>query len=145
MKPQHFTTTILVDQSPVQVFNAINNVRGWWPGDITGETDKPQAEFTYTVPEKHYAKQKITEFIPGKKIVWHVLESALGFVKDKSEWQGTDIVFEIIPKDGKTEVQFSHLDLSPKFECYQACSKGWTMLINDNLSKLIATGETQPN
>jgi len=145
MKPQHFTTTILVDQSPIEVFNAINNVRGWWPGDITGETNKPQAEFTYAVPEKHYAKQKITEFIPGKKIVWHVLESALGFVKDKSEWQGTDIVFEIIPKVGKTEVQFSHLGLSPKFECYQACSKGWTMLINDNLSKLIATGETQPN
>ena len=38
MKKRSFTTTILVDQTPNQAFAAINNVRGWWSGEIEGAT-----------------------------------------------------------------------------------------------------------
>jgi hypothetical protein len=30
MKNQHFSTTILLDQTPKEVFDAVTNVRGWW-------------------------------------------------------------------------------------------------------------------
>jgi hypothetical protein len=145
MKNKDFTTTILVDQTPEEVFNAINNVRGWWSGEIEGNTDKPGDEFTYQVQDMHFSKQKITQSIPNKKIVWHVSDATLSFVKDKSEWKGTDIVFEIAQKDGKTEVRFTHAGLIPRFECYQDCSNGWTMLVNGNLHKLITTGKDQPS
>ena len=145
MKSQDFTTAILVDQSPEEVFNAINNVRGWWSGEIGGDTDKPGAEFTYSVPDVHFSKQKITEFIPGKKIVWHVSEATLSFVKNKSEWKGTDIVFEIAQKDDKTEVRFTHTGLVPAYEFYNDCSNAWGMLVNGNLRKLITTGKDQPS
>ena len=145
MNNQNYTTFFTVDQTPEEVFEAINNVRGWWSGEIEGDTDKPGAEFTYRVPDVHYSKQRITEFIPGKKVVWHIIDASLTFVKDKSEWKGTDIVFEIARKGDKTEVSFTHIGLVPEYECYNNCSNAWGMLINGNLRKLITTGKAQPN
>ena len=145
MQTQNFTTSILADRTPEEVFNAVNNVRGWWSGEINGGTDTPGGEFTYLVPEVHYSKQRITELIPGKKIVWRVVESSLSFVTNKSEWTGTDIVFEIAEKGDKIEVRFTHRGLVPTFECYKECSNAWGLLINGNLQKFIATGKVQPS
>ena len=109
MKSQNFTTAFTVDQTPAEAFAAINNVRRWWTGDpgIEGSTGKLGDEFTYRYDPHHYSKQKITEFIPLKKVVWLVVESTLNFVEDKSEWNGTRITFEIAKKGGKTEVRFT--------------------------------------
>jgi uncharacterized protein YndB with AHSA1/START domain len=143
MKNQNFTARISVDQSPEEVFKAITNVRGWWSGEIEGDTGRLGAEFTYRYKDVHRSKQKVTEFVPGKKVVWQVLDSELSFAKDKSEWNDTAIVFEISEKDGKTEVRFTHEGLVPTFECYGSCSNAWGMLINGNLRKLITTGKSQ--
>jgi len=145
MKKQNFTTTLTVGQTPEEAFAAINNVRGWWSGEIEGGTDKLGAEFTYRYKDVHRSKEKITEFIPGKKVVWHVLESHLSFVEDHSEWNDTDIIFDISEKEGKTEVCFTHLGLVPQYECYGSCSNAWGTLINGNLRKLITTGKGQPD
>ena len=53
MKTKHFTTTILVDQTPQEAFDAINDVRGWWSGEIDGRTDALGAEFTYSDKQVH--------------------------------------------------------------------------------------------
>ena len=145
MNHQSFTTTISVDQSPEEVFAAINHVRGWWSGEIEGSTDKLGAEFTYRYKDAHRSKQKVTEFVLGKKVVWRVLDSHLSRLKNNNEWNDTDIVFEISEKKGKTEVRFTHAGLAPEIECYGSCSNAWGMLIQGNLRQLIATGETQPD
>ncbi len=140
-----FTTTITVDRSPKEVFDAINNVRGWWSGTIEGSTDKLGATFKYRYEDIHRSSQKITELIPGKKVVWHVEDSYLDFIKDKTEWNGTDIVFDIAKKDNKTELRFTHVGLVPALECYGDCAEGWSFYIKDSLRKLIKTGKGQPN
>ncbi len=140
-----YTTFFLVNRSPDKVFAAVNNVRGWWSGEVSGETDRLGAEFTYRVPNVHFCKQKITELIPDKKIVWHVMDADISFVKKKDEWKDTDIIFEIAGKGEKTEVRFTHRGLVPAFQCYKDCSNGWSVLVNGNLQKLIETGENQPS
>lgn len=145
MKDQNYCTSFTVDQSAEAVFEAVNNVRGWWSGGIEGSTDRLGAEFTYRYKDVHRSKQKITEFTPGKRVVWHVLDSDLSFVNDKSEWNGTDLVFDISERDGKTEVRFTHIGLVPRYECYGNCSGAWGTLINGNLRGLITTGKAQPD
>jgi hypothetical protein len=145
MKDKNYTTAITVNQSPEEVFNAINNVRGWWSEEIEGPTGKPGAEFTCHYKDIHRSTHKITEFVPGRKVVWHIPGARINFVKDKTEWDGTDIVFEIAPKDGKTEVRFTHVGLVPAIECYDGCSGAWGFYINESLHELITTGKGQPN
>lgn len=149
MNDQNFTATILVDQTPEEVFNAINNVRGWWSEDIEGGTEKLNDEFTYHYQDMHRSKMKIIQSVPGKKVVWLCTDNFFSFTKDKSEWTGTKIIFEIAGPDDrddhKTQLNFTHEGLVPEYECYNACVNGWTQYITQSLPALISTGKGQPN
>jgi hypothetical protein len=145
MNHRNFTTTFSVDQSPKEVFDAVTNVRGWWSEEIEGSTDTLGAEFKFHYRDLHRSTQRITEFVPDKRVVWQVLDSHLGFVNDKTEWNGTSIVFDITKRDDKTELRFTHVGLVPSFECYGDCSGAWGFYVNDSLRGLIATGKGQPN
>jgi len=142
---QNYTTSFTVKQSQEEVFSAVNNVRGWWSGEIVGQTDQLGAEFTYRYEDLHRTTQKITELVPGKKVVWHIADSKINFVKDKDEWTGTDVVFEIARKDDKTELRFTHVGLVPAIECYGKCAGAWGYYINESLRSLITTGKGDPN
>jgi hypothetical protein len=145
MTTADFTTTILVDQTPEEVFDAINNVRGWWSEEIEGSTDKLNDEFKYHYEDVHRCKMKLIEVIPGKKVVWLVLDNYFKFTKDKSEWTGTKIIFEIAEKDNKTQLRLTHLGLVPQYECYEICRDAWTTYIQNSLRSLVSTGKGQPN
>jgi hypothetical protein len=145
MSDKSFTTKFTVDKTPEEAFAAINDVRGWWSGNIEGDTDKLGDEWTYRYEDVHYSKQRITELVPGKKVVWLVLDSYLNFVKDATEWNGSKITFDIARKGGKTEVRFTHMGLIPEYECYDDCSNAWGSYINGSLRKLITQGKGQPN
>ena len=145
MKTQDFTTTVQVDQKPQQVFDAINNVRGWWSEEIESDTHKLNDEFTYHYKDVHICRMKLTEVVPNKKVVWHVLSNYFNFTKDKSEWTGTKVIFEISGNNGKTLLHFTHKGLTPEYECYNACYDGWTNYIKKSLYNLITKGKGQPN
>lgn len=145
MTTSDFTTAISVDQTPKEAFRAITNVRGWWSEEIEGSTDKLNDEFNYHYQDLHRAEIKIIEFIPEKKVVWLVKENYFKFTKEKSEWTGTKIIFEISQKDNKTQIHFTHLGLVPEYECYNVCREGWTNYIDNSLRSLITTGIGLPN
>lgn len=145
MTTADLTITLLLDKTPAEVFSAIQNVRGWWSEEIEGNTEKLHDEFTYHFEDLHYCQLKLTEVIPNEKIVWQVKYNYFKHTKDKSEWTGTRIIFEIAKKDNKTQLHFTHVGLTPEFECYDVCSNGWDQYVRQSLGNLIKIGVGQPN
>jgi hypothetical protein len=141
MATQDFTTAFLTDKTPQQAYDAVNDVRAWWTGEIEGNSSRVGDEFTYRYKEYHYSKHKLAEMIPGKKIVWQTEEARLNFVEDKGEWNGSTIVFDITKKDGQTEVRFTHHGLVPGLECFDGCSQAWTYYVTESLRNFIGTGK----
>lgn len=145
MNEQHFTATILVDKSPMEAFDAINNPRAWWGQNIDGRTDRLGEEWTYRYKHLHESRQKVVELVPGGKVAWHVVDANLSFLADKTEWKGTTIVFEISPKGGQTEIRFTHVGLAPEVECFEVCSDAWGGLIHGSLRSFINEGVGDPD
>jgi len=140
MSIESFSTAFSVHQTPDHVFAAINNVRGWWGGEIVGSAENVDDEFTYRYEDVHYSKQRVTELVPGKKVSWRVLDASLSFAGDPREWADTEITFELTANRDGTEVRFTHDGLVPRFDCFDACSSAWAFYINESLRTLITTG-----
>jgi hypothetical protein len=145
MSEVSYTTSFMVDQTPDAAFAAINDVRGWWSGEIKGNTQRLGDEFTYRYEDLHLSKQKITESVRGRRVAWKVLDGYINFVQDKTEWLGTTITFDISKHGKQTEVRFTHVGLVPEFECFDSCSNAWGFYINNSLRDLITTGKGEPN
>ncbi len=145
MEDKNFKTAFEVDQSAEQVFKAVNNVRGWWSENIVGGTEHLDDEFIYQYQDVHRCKMKIVESVPNKKVVWLVLENQFNFTKDKNEWKGNKIVFDISEKDGKTKLAFTQIGLVPEYECFNVCEDAWSSYIQGSLKSLVTTGKGKPN
>lgn len=40
MENSDFNITFLLEQTPAEIFNVINNVRGWWSEELEGSPDQ---------------------------------------------------------------------------------------------------------
>ncbi len=141
--PDHrddITYRLIVSAPPEAVFAAINDVRGWWWGEIDGVTDRVGGEFTYRYEALHTSTQRVVELVPGRRVVWRVEDAHLTFLRDAAEWKGTHIVFDLTPRQEQTEIVFTHVGLSRDCECFGACNDAWGTLIRESLRGLITEG-----
>lgn len=134
-----FTETIEVPQSPPVVVARLKDVSRWWGGpDLAGRTAEAGDEFTVIHGDAHCSKQKVIDVVPDRRIVWLVTESRLNWLqKDKSEWTGTKMIFELTAENDSTKLRFTHEGLTPSKECYAGCAEGWAMVITDWLFDFI--------
>ncbi len=95
----------------------------------------------YRYGEVHFCKLKITELVPGKKLVWQVLDNRFNLTKDEREWRDTDVIFEIVQKGDRTEIRFTHRGSIPRCEWFDVCSSLWSYYIEGSLQSRVTTGE----
>ncbi|MGY1803069.1 SRPBCC domain-containing protein [Blastococcus sp. SYSU D00922] len=145
MTDPSYTTAFTVERSPDQVVDAITDVRSWWMTKVDGDNRAVGDEFSYRVPGIHYCRMRVTELVPGQRVVWRVVDNHMGFIQDQSEWKGTEIRFELTERDGGTELRFTHHGLVPAYECFDICRNAWTFYVGDSLRSLIETGEGKPS
>src|SRR6478672_1206511 len=122
------THSLTVDQTPQQVFDAINDVRQRWCDSVVGDTASLGAEWVYLTPDIHFSKQRTTVLVPGERVEWLVVDSHLSFTEEKQEWTGTTIRFEIMQPDGpegRTRLVFTHVGLTNEAECHDVCETAW--------------------
>jgi hypothetical protein len=140
-----FQATITVNKSALEAYHSIQNFRGWWSEEIDGRTDNINETFFYHYKDIHLCKIKPIEAVPGKKLVYQVVENEFNFIQDKSEWVNTRLIFDIKTNETATEVTFTHDGLVPEYECYQVCNDAWSGYIHNSLKNFIEKGKGNPN
>ena len=68
-----------------------------------------------------FVKLKSRVIDSPRKVVWHVLDNGFNFTKNKHEWKGTDVIFEVSKKGDKTEVRVRHRVWFPRTNRFDVC------------------------
>lgn len=151
MTPRNYTRTLALERTPQAVFDAICKVSAWWTVNTEGRTltvgDEFGVQFSDPVSGQlvHRTVQRISEAVPGQRIVWQVTESHLPWLKDKEEWKGTTIVFDIAATAKGSQLTFTHIGLTSQVECFEQCEKGWEYFLDTSLAALINSGTGHPD
>ena len=143
MNRKDFNTTISVNTTAGDAFKKIAQVDSWWAKDFTGKAEKLNDTFTIRFGDT-FVDFKITEVIPKEKITWYVTNSFLPWLKDKTEWNNTKVVFELASTNNQLKIDFTHVGLVPEVECYDQCEKGWTRFVTVSLLKFLTEGKGLP-
>lgn len=143
MENQDYTCSVEVAVPPVEAFNRINNVQAWWAENFEGGSTRQGDTFTVRFGET-YGTFRISEMLPGQKVVWFTEDSYLYFLKNKLEWVGTSIVWEISPCGDGSIVKMTHKGLIPGMECFNDCQKGWNFYIKESLYDLLTKDDGKP-
>lgn len=137
----NYTVSIEVVKSPAEVFNHIlNDIPKFWPEDFEGESNKLNDEFVFRSDGGHYSKNKVVEFVLGKKVVWLVTESIRP--TDNFDWTGTKMIFELTPREDNTLLEFTYdgFILDNEYDrLVQICD----MVIKDMLYNFLIAGEAK--
>jgi hypothetical protein len=145
---KNYHRTILVNVTPAEAMKKISQVNHWWKKDFSGSAEK--LNDTFHIPfgdlegEKSFVDFVVSEMVPDRKAVWKVTNCNLPWFNDKTEWNNTEVVFEISPERNQTRIDFTHIGLVPTIECYAACEKGWDGHVTNSLLHFINEGSGNP-
>jgi len=139
-----YQATIMVPISAHEAFEGICKVSSWWTKNFKGRASKLGDTFSVYFGET-YSDFEIIEMSKDRKIVWYVKDCNMHWLKDKKEWKGTRIQWEIVPANGAAEIHMTHIGLKPGIECFEDCQIGWNHYVTQSLFKLLSEGKGVPD
>lgn len=137
---QSYHSSIVVNESAMEAYDKISRVNEWWAANFEGSAKNSGDVFKIWWGETTVTF-KITEAIPGKKVIWLVTDCNLPWLKDIKEWKDTEVVFEISEENGVTKINMTHVGLTPEVECFENCQAGWNHYIQKSLFKFMEEGQ----
>lgn len=139
------TNTVIQVPVPI-VFNSLTNqINAWWTEMFEGSAEKVGDVFTVRFGSQIYKTLKVEELIPNESLTWRVIDSIIDLpeLNNKSEWVDTRIIWTLSNTTTGTEVQLTHIGLTPEIECYDLCKNGWQSFLY-SLNKYLITGIGAP-
>src|SRR4051812_4243027 len=89
-----YNHALTVNASPKQAADLIGKVDKWWAKKVKGKSGKLDNEFSVHFGTT-FVNFRITEFEAGKKIIWLVTDCYLDWINDKTEWNGTRVIWRL--------------------------------------------------
>ena len=141
---QDYRRTINASCTAGEAFEKVGNIADWWYLNVVGETHALGGEFTIQFAEDIFVSFKITEAVSGQRIAWQVEDCNLSWLTNKTEWNGTRVIFDIATNSGETTVTMTHEGLQPQKECFEDCQAGWNRFFGESLAHYLNTGQGMP-
>lgn len=145
LEKKDFQHSMIVEATDKVVFDSLTQrIPEWWTEDFEGSSNRLHDKFTVRFGHTHKT-MLVEEITPNTKIVWQVVDSYLDIqeFKNKNEWNGTRIIWDILPANGDTKIALTHVGLTPAVECFDVCEKGW-MSFTESLSQFLTTKKGLP-
>jgi hypothetical protein len=140
-----YQKSITVNNPQSEVYKAITSrIAGWWSNDLCGAAAHAGESFNIAFG-KTQKTFSIEEAIPDKQVIWKCVKAHIDMASltNKSEWEGTRMIWRFSPNGTGTTINFLHEGLNPTFECYQVCEEGWDMFLA-SLETYLNTGTGRP-
>jgi hypothetical protein len=137
-----YKTSIEVNGTCDQALAAIADVSAWWAKDFKGAATKAGDRFTVRFGET-FVDFEIAHPTPHE-VTWLVTDCYLPWLKHKTEWNGTRVIWQVNETDHGSRIDMMHIGLSPQAECFESCRKGWNEHVNESLLNLMNSGKGGP-
>lgn len=144
MEQKNYCTTITTDITADDAYQKIADVGNWWSKSFKGSALNTGDAFTVQFGDTRVAFE-ITEAVPSKRIVWKVTDCYLHWLENKTEWNDTEVVWEIKNVNNATQIEMTHIGLMPGIECFENCRQGWNRYIKGSLLQLVTEGKGLPD
>ena len=147
MTKQDYRLSISAPVSAADAYDKIARVSEWWAKDFEGSARNLGDVFTVRFGRAFgdtFVDFKITEAVPGSKVVWHVTNSYLPWLKDKTEWNDTSVAFVMSAGRSETTVTLTHEGLIPEIECFDHCVQGWNHYFGQSFKQFLTDGHGMP-
>jgi hypothetical protein len=141
---ESYSSSFTAKVSAHEALERIERVSDWWTASFRGNSQSIGGVFTVQFGET-FANFEVVELIQGKRAVWLVTDCNISWTRDKKEWKGTKLVWELSSEGDKTKVIMTHVGLVPRIECYDDCKSGWDFYFGKSLQRFLTEGKGLPD